>query len=159
MAMYPRFLLSILALLWIGPSAASADESASNANLEAELRESIRLYDDALRRNDADAAAQYWATEYVFVNPRGERLSRDGRIANLKERRTSFDSLAHKPQEEVITIYCEGKMAVYTTHLALDGQYGGGSERGEFRALVVWIHRDNRWQQLATQMTPILEVR
>jgi ketosteroid isomerase-like protein len=53
----------------------------------------------------------------------------------------------------------DGKMAVYTTRLAIDGRYGGGTERGEFRALVVWIRRDGRWQQLASQMTPILPAR
>jgi hypothetical protein len=50
----------------------------------------------------------------------------------------------------------DGKMAVYTTRLSIDGRYGGEAERGEFRALVVWIHRDGRWQQLASQMTPML---
>ena len=48
-------------------------------------------------------------------------------------------------------------MAVYTTLLTIDGRYSGEAERGEFRALVVWIRRDGRWQQLASQMTPILK--
>ncbi len=156
MARSARWLLSILALLLMVPSAASAQDIAGSAKAEAELRAAIRLYDDALRRGDATAAERFWAAEYVFINPRGERVSRDARIANLREKRTSLDSVSHAPQEEAIHTYMDGKMAVYTTRLSIDGQYGGQAQSGEFRALVVWIYRDNRWQQLASQMTPIL---
>lgn len=156
MATHSRRLLPILALALMAPLMVSAQETTASGKAEAELRQAVRSYDDALRRNDADAAARFWADEYVFVNPRGERLSRDERIANLGEKRTGFDSLSHEPKEEVFRTYADGKMAVYTTRLAIDGRYGGEAERGEFRALVIWIHRDGRWQQLATQMTPIL---
>jgi len=156
MARLPYFLAWILALILLDPSAAPAQETTGSAKAEAELREAIRQYDDALRRGDATAAERFWATEYVFVNPRGERVSRDARIANLREKRTSLDSVSHAPQEEVIRTYMDGKIAVYTTRLAIDGRYGGQTQSGEFRALVVWIYRDHRWQQIASQMTPIL---
>ena len=156
MARSARWLLSILALLLIGPSPASAQDTAASPKAEAELREAIRHYDDALRRGDATAAERFWAAEYVFINPRGDRVSRDARVANLREKRTSLDSVSHAPQEEVIHTYMDGKMAVYTTRLSIDGRYGGQAQSGEFRALVVWIYRDGRWQQLASQMTPIL---
>lgn len=158
MTRHAHCLPMIFALALIAPIAVSAQEPASAPNAEAELRDAIRSYDDALRRGDATVAERFWAAEYVFINPRGERLSRDARIANLRERRTSLDSLAHAPMDEVIRTYMDDKMAVYTTRLSIDGRYGGEAERGEFRALVVWIHRDGRWQQLASQMTPILPV-
>ena len=59
----------------------------------------------------------------------------------------------------MIRTYMDGNMAVYTTKLTIDGRYGGEAEIGEFCALVVWIPRDGRWQQLASQMTPILKPR
>ena len=156
---YRLCLLPILTLILMAPSRAPAQETTSpNAGTaEAELREAIRLYDDALRRADVDAVERFWASEYVFINPRGERLSRAARVANLREKRTSFASLAHAPQEEVIRTYMDGNMAVYTTRLNIDGRYSGEAERGEFRALVLWIRRDGRWQQVASQMTPILK--
>ena len=153
------FLLPILTLILMAPALAPAQETASAAagKAEAELRQAIRLYDDALRRADVAAVEQFWAAEYVFVNPRGERVSRDARVANLREKRTTLDSVSHAPQEEMIRTYMDGNMAVYTTLLTIDGRYGGEAERGEFRALVVWIRRDGRWQQVASQMTPILK--
>src|SRR5262245_65157268 len=104
-------LLSFLTLILLPPAAVTAQESSSAATskAEAELRESIRLYDEALRKADVAAAERLWAAEYVFINPRGERVSRDARIANLRESRTSFDSLAHAPEEEVIHVYLDRK--------------------------------------------------
>ena len=152
-------LLPMLALILMVPAPTPAQETTSAAagKAEAELRQAIELYDDALRRADVTAAEQFWAAEYVFINPRGERVSRDARVANLREKRTSLDSLAHAPQEEMIRTYMDGSMAVYTTLLTIDGRYSGEAERGKFRALVVWIRRDGRWQQVASQMTPILK--
>jgi ketosteroid isomerase-like protein len=152
-------MLPAIALILIAPAWVCAQESASSTDRQAEteLREAIRLYDDALRRADVAAAERFWADEYVFINPRGERVSRKERVANLREKRTSFGSLAHEPKEETIHTYMDGNLAVYTTLLTIDGRYSGEAERGEFRALVVWIRRDGRWQQLASQMTPILK--
>ena len=75
-------------------------------------------------------------------------------MANLRTAKTALDSLAHSPQDERIQVF--GDMALYSTLLTLSGRYSGEAERGQFRALVVWIRRDGRWQQLASQMTPVI---
>ena len=49
-----------------------------------------------------------------------------------------------------------GDIALYTTLLTLSGKYSGEAAQGKFRALVVWIRRDGRWQQLANQLTPVV---
>jgi hypothetical protein len=85
MARLPQCLLSILALVLMAPPALPAEQATGSAKAEAELRESIRLYDDALRRGDA-------------------------RIAHLREQPTSLDSVAHAPQDEVIHLYMDGQM-------------------------------------------------
>jgi ketosteroid isomerase-like protein len=152
---YLMQLLSVLSLL-ILPARARAQEAtpAAPSRAAAEVREATRRYDDALRRADVAAVEQFWAPEYIFVNPRGERVTRADRLANLRARRTAFDSLAHAPEEEQIRTY--GDVAVHTTLLTLGGRYGGQAERGQYRALVVWVHRDGRWQQVASQLTPVL---
>ena len=128
--------------------------TAAAASAEAEVRQAVRDYDQALRRADVAAVEKFWASEYTFINPRGERVTRADRVANLRNQRTALDSLGHEPQEEQIQIY--GDIAVYTTLLTLSGRYSGGAEQGRFRALVVWVRRDGRWQQLASQMTPVV---
>ena len=145
-------LLTVLVLLPARGSAQSA--SGAGAAPVAEVREAVRRYDDALRRADVAAVGRFFAPEYTFVNARGERLTRADRLANLRTGRTSFDSLAHAPQEEEIRPY--GNVVVYTTLLTLGGRYGGQAQQGRYRALVVWIRRDGRWQQVASQMTPVV---
>ena len=155
MSKFQRLLWSLLALAQAILAPALADEPAvATASAEAEVRQAIRDYDEALRRADVAAAERFWASEYTFVNPRGERLTRADRVANLRTKQTALDSLAHAPQDERIEVY--GDMALYTTLLTLSGRYSGEAEQGQFRALVVWVRRDDRWQQLASQMTPVV---
>src|SRR4051812_14061672 len=136
------------------PARAPAQDSTSaSPAVVAEVRDAVRRYDDALRRADVAAVGQFLAPEYVFVNARGERLTRADRLANLRTGRTAFDSLAHAPQEEQIRAY--GTLVLYTTLLTLGGKYSGQSHQGRYRAMVVWIRRDGRWQQVASQMTAV----
>jgi ketosteroid isomerase-like protein len=134
-------------------AAGSADVAATDSAAVADLRDAIRRYDDALRGADTAAAGEFWADELVFVNPEGARLTRADRIANLGTGRTAFSALAHVPETEEILVY--GDVAVYRTLLSIGGQYSGQPERGQFRALVVWVRRDGRWQQVANQLTPV----
>jgi ketosteroid isomerase-like protein len=151
----PLPVLSVLTLLVIAPARVrgQAPTGAPSAAI-AEVRDAVRRYDDALRGADVAAVGQFFAAEYTFVNARGERLTRADRLANLRTGRTAVDTLVHAPQEEQIRPY--GNVVVYTTLLTLGGQYSGQAQRGRYRALVVWARRDNRWQQVASQLTPIV---
>jgi ketosteroid isomerase-like protein len=148
-------LASVLALLSILPAGATAQQTTSgSATPMAQLRATVRRYDDALRRADSAAVEKFWAAEYTFINPRGERVTRAGRLANLRAGRTALDSLAHAPDQDQIQLF--GDVAVYQTVLTLRGRYSGTAQQGRFRASVVWVRRDGRWQQILSQMTPIL---
>ncbi len=145
-------LVPVLALVL--PMRAPAQQPPARATAVAEVRTAVRQYDEALRRADTAAAGKFWATEYVFVNPRGERLTRTARLANLRAGRTALDSLLHAPEEEQIKVY--GDVAVYSTLLTIRGRYSGREQVGKYRASVVWVHRDGRWQQVASQMTQVV---
>lgn len=150
---YQPRVLSVCALLLISATSARAQQPASAA-IEAQLRQAIRDYDDALRRADVAAIERFFAQEYFFVNPRGQRLTRAERLANFRERRTVLDSVVHAPQDEVFRTY--GDLVVYTAVLTLSGRYSGQVQQGQNRAMVVWVRRNGRWQQIASQLTPIL---
>ena len=98
--------LLALASLMLSPVIAPAEErAAAAASAEAEIRQAVRDYDEALRKADIAAVEKFWASEYTFINPRGERLTRDDRLANLRTKRTALDTLSHAPQDERIQIY------------------------------------------------------
>ncbi|HET7241558.1 MAG TPA: nuclear transport factor 2 family protein [Gemmatimonadales bacterium] len=153
----PRVACLLLSSLVLGVSArAHAQEP-----MVEEVRAAIRQYDAALRRADVAALERFWAQEYSLVNPRGERLTREERLANVRSGRTAFDSLAPVPQEERIRLYGEkgdrkNVVAVHTTLLTIGGRYSGHGERGQYRAMAIWVYRDGRWQQVASQLTPVL---
>jgi len=150
-----RPLLPAAMTLFVVPMAARAQQgSTPSAAVEAQLRQAIREYDDALRRSDVATIGRFFAEEYFFVNPRGQRLTREERLANFRERRTVLDSVVHAPQDETFRAY--GDVVVYTAVLALTGQYSGQAQQGRNRAMVVWVRREGRWQQVASQLTPIL---
>ena len=150
-------LLPVITLLLSLPARAPAQEATPDAaQAEAEVREAVRRYDAALRRADVAAVEPFWAPEYTFVNPRGERLTRDARLANLRAGRTAFDSLTHASREEQIRTYGNGDVAVHTALLTLSARYSGQAQRGQYRAVVVWVRRDGRWQQVASQLTEVL---
>ncbi len=132
----------------VGQARPSADSA-----VVAELRDAVRRYDAALRRADVAEVGRFFAPEYTFINARGEHLTRADRLANLRTGRTALDSLAHAPKEEQIRSY--GDVVLYTTLLTLGGQYSGQAQRGQYRATVVWVRRDGRWQQVSTQMTGV----
>jgi ketosteroid isomerase-like protein len=144
---------SALTIAMLLSTGATAQQPAATAP-EAEIREAIRQYDVALGRGDAEAAARFWAPEYFLINPRGLYVTRAERIANLGGGRTVFDSLTHAPQEERFQPY-GNDLVVYTALLTLGGRYSGQAEQGRFRAMVLWVRRDGRWQQAASQLTPI----
>ena len=148
-------LLPLLALILIGAPVVSSQKppTVTPAAAEAEVRASIRQYDEALKRADAAAAERFWADDYTFVNPRGERLTRADRIKNLRTGQTALASIAHDPREEQIRIY--GDVAVYTALMTIAGQYSGQAQKGQDRVLSIWTRRDGRWQQIATQMTAV----
>lgn len=148
----PRVLAGCM-LLFIPVTSARAQQPASAA-IEAQVRQAIREYDEALRRSDVAVIERFFAQEYFFVNPRGQRLTRTERLANFRERRTVLDSVVHAPQDEVFRAY--GDVVLYTAVLTLSGRYSGQAQQGQNRAMVVWARRDGQWQQVASQLTPIL---
>jgi hypothetical protein len=95
-----RFVLqtaSMLATITLLPAGAMAQRSPADSVATAQLRETVRRYDDALRRADSAAVEKFWATEYTFINPRGERVTRAGRLANsARDARPSIHSSTHR---------------------------------------------------------------
>jgi ketosteroid isomerase-like protein len=156
MLRYSLRLVPVLTLLLVLTAPLPAQERSAATGTIEEVRASIRRYDDALRRSDTAAVAQFWAPEYTFINPRGELLTRADRLANLRAGRTAFDSLAPVLAEERIRTYGDKDVvAVHTTLLSIGGRYSGRTERGQYRATAIWVRRHGRWQQVASQLTPV----
>ncbi len=150
------FRLLLLASVCLAPALLRAQvpvADTADSKVKEEIRRTLRQYDADLQRRDTQAVARHWAEEYTFVNPAGERVARAARLANLQSGRTTFDTLRPKIQDEQIRLY--GDVAVYTTLITLAGRYSGRAHQGDYQALVVLVKRDDRWQQVASQLTAV----
>jgi ketosteroid isomerase-like protein len=145
--------LVVSVLLVAGAAHPAPAQTAGAAGEADEVRRTVRDYESALKSGDADAIGRFWADEYTFVNPAGERLTKQQRLENVRGRKTVFDAVQPQVQQEHLLFY-DG-VAIYHTVTRLAGEYGGQSHDGRYQVLVVLVKRDGRWQQVASQLTRI----
>ena len=150
-ARFARFLIMSLVAI-AGASDPALAQDAGPAAAE-EVHRTFREYDAALQRGDAAEVGRFWAEEYTFVNPAGERLTKAQRLANLTGKRTRFAAV--QPQAERERLQFFGDVALYQKVMRLSGEYSGQPHEGRYEALVLLVKRDGRWQQVASQLTRI----
>jgi ketosteroid isomerase-like protein len=130
---------------------ASSRMASGNAAAEQALEKEDREYAEALRNRDVEALDRVWASDYTFVNPRGELLTKAERIANIKSGASEFRTMS--PQKERLHVH--GDFAVEVGRIVVQGEYSGRESSGEYRYTTTWIKMRGRWQMLANQITLI----
>ena len=124
----------------------------STAGVKQDLEKRFQEYADALRKRDLTTLDQIWTDDYVFINPRGELVTKSQRLSNLKAGATEFQAV--RPKSEKMEVH--GSVAVDVGTVTLEGtKYGGKESSGNYRYLSVWINNDGRWQMIANQITRI----
>ncbi len=124
-------------------------ESADSSS-EKEVRQMIEKYRAALLRRDIPALEQIWADDYVFVNASGEVLSKAQRLADIKSRATTLESIK---EEENRTVRVYQNSAVVTSRVTIKGLYNGQPTSGQYRSTHVWVKGATGWQLVANQLT------
>lgn len=136
----------------VGTSPRLLGQAASPASTD---EEAVRRVEDqiteATGRNDADALSQLWATDYVFVNPAGQLLTRVRRLelfrtGELKVERYTRD-------QETIRVYGSTAIVIYRSTVV--GARGATDISSARRVTTVLVKRDGRWQAVSQQSTPI----
>ncbi len=90
--------------------------------------------------------------DYVFINPRGELVTKSQRLSNLKTGATEFQAI--RPKSERTEVH--GNVALDVGTVTLEGtKYGGKESSGDYRYMTVWVNNDGRWQMIANQITRI----
>ena len=112
----------------------------------------VEQHCDGQRKKDVAALERLWAEEFVFVNPRGQVLSKADRLENIRSGKTAFKSLTCN---EVKTHSYGSDWAVTTCRAILEGQYSGQEGSGDYRCTFFWAQPHGRWQLVGLQMTQI----
>ena len=145
-------LILILAISATAQQGGTGKSSTASTAADQALEHRFREYADALTKRDLATLDKIWASEYTFINPQGELVTKVQRMANLKSGATQFKSI--NPQREKLQV--KGNLAIDIGHVTLEGtKYGGQESSGDYRYMNVWIKKEGQWQLLANQITMI----
>jgi hypothetical protein len=116
----------------------------------------FNIWGDASRKNDRATLEKIIADEYLFVNPRGARLTKTQMIDGTLGGEPVFSSF--EVYDDQMRAYKDS--AIRTGRLLAQGKHKGrdGVPRsigGEFRYTNVFLKRPSGWQIVLTQMTEV----
>jgi ketosteroid isomerase-like protein len=130
----------------------SGKTSGESTKVDQALESRFHEYADALKKHDTAALDKIWADDYLFINPRGELLTKAQRMENARTGATSFEDIM--PQRE--QLHVKGNTAIDIGRVSLKGtKYSGKEASGEYRYMNVWSNEGGQWRLLANQVTLI----
>jgi len=150
-------MIGFVSLLWLStPQKAAGQTTPVNENNTSSVKQDLEKrfleYAEALTKRDLTTLDQIWTDDYVFINPRGELVTKGQRLSNLKAGATEFQAV--RPKSERMEVH--GNVALDVGTVTLEGtKYGGKESSGDYRYLSVWVNSDGRWQMVANQITRI----
>ncbi len=134
-----------------GSKPPAAGGAAAPGDAQKEISALIDQYTQALLAKDEAALDKIWADDLSFINLRGELLTKQNRMDNIKTGATAFKSI--KVSDKRIRAY--GETAVATCRVDLEAQYSGQEGSGGYAVTLVWARPKGTWQMVAVQMTAI----
>lgn len=124
-----------------------------SGDAQQEISALLDEYTQALLKRDSAALDRIWADDLTFINLRGELLTKQNRMDNIKSGATAFKSI--QLSDKRIRTY--GQAAVATVQASLEAQYSGEEASGDYAVTSVWARPKGTWQMVAVQMTRIMK--
>jgi uncharacterized protein (TIGR02246 family) len=134
--------------------AAFGEDVSQQADARAEVDKMQDEYLAALLDSDVAKLAKIWTDDYTFTSSRGMFLSKDDQLKNYETGATELRSI--KETDHDIRLYGDDT-AIVTGQVTLQAKYSGQPGSGDYRYIIVWVKRGDRWQVAASQITPIVE--
>lgn len=105
---------------------------------------------DALARNDADALARYYATEWLSVSPAGAVLASGRGFTATRNGDLTYTSI--QVNEPITRVY--GNTAVSTSRVTVAGENRGHDISGDYRVTTMLIKQNGRWLIVGLMTAP-----
>jgi len=128
-------------------------EAQQSGATQQEISALLDQYTQALLKKDVAALDRMWADDMTFINLRGELLTKQNRLANIKSGATAFKSI--RQSDKRIRTY--GEVAVATVQVTLEAQYSGREGSCDYRVTTVWARPKGTWQMVAVHMTRVVK--
>jgi ketosteroid isomerase-like protein len=149
-------LIVILALILSAPFVAHAQTPAANNDKAAqELIEFRNRYIEAEENRDIGFLDKILADDFFAMNPQGKLLNKQQQLENLKRPDRTLKVL--NPRETQVHFYGDGKVAILTEHVTVDGMDKGRPFGGEYRFLRVFAKQNGEWKVVLAQGSPMPE--
>jgi ketosteroid isomerase-like protein len=110
-------------------------------------------YIEAEESKDVAYLDKIFAADFVALNPQGQLLDRSHQLANIKRTDRVFKVL--NPREMQVHFYDNGKVAILSEHVTVDGQDKGRHFGGEFRFVRVFVKQHGSWEVALAQGAPL----
>jgi ketosteroid isomerase-like protein len=133
-----------------GQATASKDDKAVQ-----ELIAFRNRYIEAEENRDTAFLNKILADDFFALNPQGRLLNKEQQLENLKRPDRTLKVL--NPRDTQVHFYGDGKVAILTEHVTVDGMDKGKPFGGEYRFLRVFAKQNGEWKVVLAQGAPMPE--
>ena len=146
--------IAVLAMIFSAPFVAHAQAPAANNDKAAqELIEFRNRYIEAEENRDTAFLDKILSDDFFAMNPQGKLLNKQQQLENLKRPDRTLKVL--NPRETQVRFYGDGKVAILTEHVTVDGTDKGRPFGGEYRFLRVFAKQNGEWKVVLAQGSPM----
>jgi len=132
-------------------NSSAGTSAAAGGDVKAAIIALLEQHRQALLQKDTATLERIWTDDFVFINYRGQLLSRQNRLDNVRTGATAFKSIQFTEEQ----VHGYGDAAVLIGVVTLEGQYSGAEGSGTFRFSSVCTRRSGQWQIDVLQMTKV----
>jgi len=118
-----------------------------------EIVEFRNRYIEAEENRDMAFLETILADDFFALNPQGKLLNKRQQLENLKRPDRTLKVL--NPRETHVQFYGDGKVAILTEHVTVDGNDKGKPFGGEYRFLRVFAKQNGEWKVVLAQGAPM----
>jgi ketosteroid isomerase-like protein len=143
-----------VAVLLAAPLLARAQApTMKNDKAAQEVIEFRNRYIEAEENRDMAFLDKILADDFFALNPQGRLLNKAQQLENLKRPDRTLKVL--NPRETQVHFYGDGKVAILTEHVTVDGMDKGKPFGGEYRFLRVFAKQNGDWKVVLAQGSPM----
>ena len=143
-----------LAVLVVMPVFARAQAPAEKNDKAAQEVIAFRnRYIEAEEKRDTAFLDKILADDFFALNPQGRLLNKAQQLENLK--RPDRTLKVSNARDTEVHFYGDGKVAVLTEHVTVDGMDKGKPFGGELRFLRVFAKQNGQWKVVLAQSSPV----
>jgi ketosteroid isomerase-like protein len=143
----PVLVVVLVGLTFLGFAQDADRNRKRNARVDAELRNLVRMWDEAFVRSDAATLDRLLADEFTFVGG----LNKAQYLASTRSKPPDLSIESAVSSDLQVQVY--GNTAIVTGLDTISGKNRGQPYTNKWLYMDVWIRRDGRWQCVKTYST------